>query len=77
MIWFFIITSALFVLVGVVFLVVPQQMLFRMSDAEKQRLMEGRFYRVIARVGGVLLIFLCAPLNLTFGLTFIGLLTTQ
>ena len=67
MIWFFIITSALFVLLGVMFLVAPQKMLFLMSDAEKQRLMEGRFYRVIARVGGVLMIFLCAPLNLVVG----------
>ena len=77
MIWLFIITSALFVLVGVVFLVAPQKILFLMSDAEKQCLMEGRFDRVIARVGGVLLIFLCAPLNLAFGLTFVGLLTTR
>ena len=67
MIWFFIITSALFVLLGVMFLVAPQKMLFLMSDAEQQRLMEGRFYRVVARVGGVLMIFLCAPLNLVVG----------
>ena len=77
MIWFFIITSAILGFVGVVFLVSPQKMLFLFSGAEQQRLMEGRFYRVIARVGGVLLIFLCAPLNLIFGVLFAGLLTTQ
>lgn len=77
MLWFFIITSVLFAFVGIVFLVAPQQMLFLMPDAEKRRLMEGRLYPVIARVGGVLMIFLCVPLNLILGLLFAGLLATQ
>lgn len=76
MIWFFVITSVLIALVGLVFLVAPQKMLFLMPEVAKRRLMEGRSYPVIARVGGVLMIFLCAPLNLIFGLLFAGLLTT-
>ena len=77
MLWFFIITSVLFAFVGIVFLVAPQHMLFLMPDAEKRRLMEGRLYPVTARVGGVLMIFLCVPLNLILGLLFAGLLATQ
>ena len=77
MIWFFLTTSFLFVALGVVFLAAPQKMLFLMSDADKHRLMDGRFYRVTAQVGGILLVFLCAPLNLIFGLLLLGILTLQ
>jgi quinol-cytochrome oxidoreductase complex cytochrome b subunit len=77
MIWFFLTTSILFVALGVVFLAAPQKMLFLMPDADKHRLMNGRFYRVIAQVGGILLIVLCAPLNLIFGLLLPGILTLQ
>jgi hypothetical protein len=78
MIWFFIITSALLALIGVTFLVAPQKMLFLMPDAETQRLMGGRFYLAIARVGGILMLFVCAPLNLIVGLFLVGVvLTTQ
>ena len=77
MICFFLTTSILFVALGVVFLAAPQKMLFLMPDAEKHHLMDGRFYRVIAQVGGILLIFLCAPLNLMFGLLWLGILTLQ
>lgn len=43
-----------------------------MPDADKQRLLTGRVYRVVARLGGVLLIFVCAPLNLLVGFLFSG-----
>ena len=49
MIWFFVITSVVFALVGAVFLVAPMQILFLMSDADKGCFMEGRSYPLIAR----------------------------
>ena len=77
MIWFFVIASAVIALVGATFLVAPRKMLFLMSDAEKQRLMEGGSYRVTARVGGVLMVFICAPLNLVVGFLVIAWLAAQ
>ena len=74
MIWFFFITSAICALVGLLFVLSPQQMLFLMSDAEKRCLMECSYYPVIARVGSVLLLCLCTPLNLIVGLLLAGLL---
>ncbi len=76
MIWFFVITSVVFALVGILMLITPQQMLFLMSDAENQRLMEGRYHPLISRIGGVLIVFVCVPLNLIIGLLFAGFLTT-
>jgi hypothetical protein len=77
MIWFFIATSALIVIMGFMFLLTPEKMLFLMSDAEKQRLMEGRFYPLFARIGGLLMIFVCAPLNLVTGFLIAGYFTMQ
>ena len=77
MFWFFVITSLLIAVVGFVFLVAPQNMLFLMSREQQVRLMEGRFYPVTARIGGGLMIFLCAPLNLILGSLIAGLLKTQ
>ena len=75
MIWFFVISSIVVALVGIVFLVAPEKMLFLVSDEEKQRLMDSSFYRVTARVGGVLLILVCAPLVVISGLMLVGLWT--
>lgn len=72
MIWFYIATSALLVIMGFIFLLTPEKMLFLMSDAEKQRLMQGRLYPLSARIGGLLMIFVCAPLNLVTGFLFAG-----
>jgi hypothetical protein len=72
MIWFYIATSALIVIMGFIFLLTPEKMLFLMSDAEKQRLMQGRLYPLSARIGGLLMIFVCAPLNLVTGFLFAG-----
>ena len=77
MFWFFVITSLLIAVVGFVFLVAPQKMLFLMSREQQVRLMEGRLYPVTARIGGVLMVFLCAPLNLMLGALIAGLLKTQ
>ena len=77
MFWFFVITSLLIAVVGFVFLVAPQKMLFLMSREQQVRLMEGRAYPVTARIGGVLMVFLCAPLNLIVGSLIAGLLKTQ
>ena len=77
MFWFFVITSLLIAVVGFVFLVAPQKMLFLMSREQQVRLMEGRFYPVTARIGGVLMVFLCAPLNFIVGSLIAGLLKTQ
>ncbi len=76
MIWFFVITSVVFALVGILMLITPQQMLFLMSDAKKRRLTERRYYPSISRIGGVLIVFVCVPLNLIIGLLFAGFLTT-
>ena len=70
MIWFFVLTSVIIALVGVMLLARPEKMLFLMPEADKQRLMGGSYYRVVARVGGALMIFMCAPLNLIFGFLF-------
>lgn len=77
MFWFFVITSLLIAVVGFVFLVAPQNMLFLMSREQQVRLMEGRLYPVTARIGGVLMVFLCAPLNFVVGSLIAGLLKTQ
>ena len=74
---FFVITSLLIAVVGFVFLVAPQKMLFLMSREQQVRLMEGRAYPVTARIGGVMMDFLCAPLNLIVGSLIAGLLKTQ
>jgi hypothetical protein len=62
---------------GIVFLAAPQKLLFLMPEVDQQRLMESGPYRMIARIGGILLIFVCAPLNLIFGLLFFGLISMQ
>ena len=49
MIWFFIISSVVFILMGIVFLVAPQKLLFLMPEVDQQRLMESGPYRMIAR----------------------------
>jgi hypothetical protein len=72
MIWYFVAASLLMVAIGAVMLLSPQKILFLMPDADKQRLLTGRVYRVVARLGGVLLIFVCAPLNLLVGFLFGG-----
>ena len=77
MFWFFVITSFIIAVIGIVFLVAPQKMLFLMSREQQVRLMEGRSYPVTARIGGVLMVFLCAPLNLILGSLITGLLKAQ
>lgn len=62
---------------GIVFLVAPQKLLFLMPEVDQQRLMESGPYRMIARIGGILLIFVCAPLNLICGLLLFGLISMQ
>ena len=72
LILFFIASSILMVVIGALMLLSPQRMLFFMPDADKERLMTGHVYRVAGRLGGVCLIFVCAPLNLMVGLLFVG-----
>jgi len=72
MIWFFVLTSVSIALVGVMLLATPEKMLFLMPEADKHRLMGSGYYRVAARVGGALMIFMCAPLNLIFGFLFLA-----
>ncbi|MEJ6622028.1 MAG: hypothetical protein QNL93_08785 [Opitutae bacterium] len=38
-----------------------------MSSNERNRLMDGRTFRVVSRIGGVLMLFVCLPLNLIIG----------
>jgi hypothetical protein len=64
MIWFFIISSTLIALIGLFLLLAPHKILFLMSNTEKNRLLDGNFFRLVSRVGGVLMLFVCLPLNL-------------
>ena len=64
MIWFFIFSSTLIALIGLILLFAPHKILFLMSNTEKNRLLDGNFFRLVSRVGGVLMLFLCLPLNL-------------
>ena len=67
MFWFFLIMSVVIAFVGLLFLAAPQRMLFLMPETEKQHLLKGSYYFVIARIGGALMLFLCAPMTLLFG----------
>ena len=64
MIWFFIFSSTLIALIGLILLFAPHKILFLMSNTEKNRLLDGNFFRLVSRVGGVLMLFVCLPLNL-------------
>jgi hypothetical protein len=64
MIWFFIFSSTLIALIGLFLLLAPHKILFLMSNTEKNRLLDGNFFRLVSRVGGVLMLFVCLPLNL-------------
>jgi len=64
MIWFFIFSSILLALIGLILLFAPHKILFLMSNTEKKRLLDGNFFRLVSRVGGVLMLFVCLPLNL-------------
>jgi hypothetical protein len=64
MIWFFIFSSTLIALIGLFLLFAPHKILFLMSNTEKNRLLDGNFFRLVSRVGGVLMLFVCLPLNL-------------
>jgi hypothetical protein len=64
MIWFFIFSSTLLALIGLILLFAPHKILFLMSNTEKNRLLDGNFFRLVSRVGGVLMLFVCLPLNL-------------
>ena len=77
MIWFFILSSLVFLFIGIMLLAAPQKLLFLMPEVEQQRLMEGRAYRIVASIGGFLMIFACAPLSLLTGFLFVGLWSLQ
>ena len=64
MIWFFIFSSTLIALIGLILLFAPHKILFLMSNTEKNRLLDGNFFRLVSRVGGVRMLFVCLPLNL-------------
>ena len=64
MIWFIIFSSTLIALIGLFLLLAPHKILFLMSNTEKNRLLDGNFFRLVSRVGGVLMLFVCLPLNL-------------
>jgi hypothetical protein len=64
MIWFFIFSSTLFALIGLVLLFAPHKILFLMPSSERNRIMDGSSFRLVSRVGGVLVLFICLPLNL-------------
>ncbi len=68
MIWFFLTMSVLIAFAGTLFLAAPEHMLFLMPEADKQRLLSGNYYHAIARIGGALMIFLCAPMTIIFAL---------
>ena len=74
MIWFFLVTSGIMVLLGMTFLIAPKKMLFLLEDTEKHRLMQGRFYPTVACLGGLLMIFVCAPINVAIGFILVGVL---
>ena len=74
MIWFFLVTSGIMVLLGMTFLIAPKKMLFLLKDTEKHRLMQGRFYPTAACLGGLLMIFVCAPINVAIGFLLVGVL---
>jgi hypothetical protein len=67
MIWFYLISSTLFALIGLILFFAPHKILFLMSSNERNRLMDGRTFRVVSRIGGVLILFVCLPLNLIIG----------
>ena len=74
MIWFFLVTSGIMVLLGTTFLIAPKKMLFLLEDTEQHRLMQGRFYPTVACLGGLLMIFVCAPINVAIGFLLVGVL---
>lgn len=74
MIWFFLVTSGIMVLLGTTFLIAPRKMLFLLEDTEQHRLMQGRFYPTVACLGGLLMIFVCAPINVAIGFLLVGVL---
>ena len=57
-------SSTLIALIGLILLFAPHKILFLMSNTEKNCLLDGNFFRLVSRVGGVLMLFLCLPLNL-------------
>ena len=70
MILFYFITSTLLALIGLILLFAPHKILFLMSSSDKNRLLAGSTFRVISRIGGVLILFVCLPLNLFIGFLF-------
>jgi len=67
MFWFFLIMSVVIAFVGLLFLAAPQRMLFLMPETDQQQILKGSYYSVTARIGGALMLFVCAPMTLIFG----------
>lgn len=68
MIWFYLISSTLFALIGLILLFAPHKILFLMSSNERNRLMDGHIFRLVSRIGGLLMLFVCLPINLIIGI---------
>ena len=74
MIWFFLVTSGIMVLLGMTFLIASKKMLFLLEDTEQHRLLQGWIYPTVSCLGGLLMIFVCAPINVAIGFLLVGVL---
>ena len=66
--WSFACLSMLICAIGILFVVVPEKALFLMPKDQRRHLLENCRYKLIARIGGLLMVFVCAPLSFLFAI---------
>ena len=67
MIWLFAGMSVVLFAIGILFMVSPKSTLFLLPQEQRDQMLQGSRYRWIARIGGFLMAFVCAPLNMLVG----------